>query len=134
SAAFSQAGFPYGPPLARPASPADRRALVDRHYVQLLQQYTKMWGEPEGRVLRDRFHGRQRALDRRRRRARIPHGRVGAQLSLQRLRRYGHLDGPLPRARWRRSVLLRRRKEREGEDPPPAQARLPRQIAAPRSP
>ena len=28
------------------------------------------------------------------------------------------------RVRWRRSVLLRRRKEREGEDRPPAQARL----------
>ncbi len=41
--------------LPEPVLPADRRALVDRHYVQLLQQYTQMWGDPGGRALRDQF-------------------------------------------------------------------------------
>jgi hypothetical protein len=38
------------------------------------------------------------------------------------------------RVRWRRSVLLRRRKQREGENRPPNPGEAPRPAAAPRSP
>lgn len=41
--------------LPEPASAADRQAKVDRHYVQVLQQYTEMRGDSAGRAgLRDR--------------------------------------------------------------------------------
>src|ERR1700686_5253372 len=44
--------------------------------------------------------------------------RTGAAREAARSERFG------ARVRWRRSVLLRRRREREGEDRPPAQTRL----------
>ncbi|HKV08894.1 MAG TPA: erythromycin esterase family protein, partial [Thermoanaerobaculia bacterium] len=40
--------------LPKPASAADRQAKVDRHYVQVLQQYTELWGGSAGGGVRDR--------------------------------------------------------------------------------